>query len=72
MKPRFHCSAVIDCNNTDFDLALHYWIDLAGPTEFAMRYLSVIPSVLTIALAYRLGRDIGGPVAAAIAATPRI
>lgn len=45
---------------------LHYWLlhgamDLLGDTEFAMRYLSLVPGVLLLPLLYRLGREIGGP-----------
>ncbi len=52
---------------------LHGWLPLAGTTDFAMRFLSLWPSVLTIALLYRLGQDLGsrwlGFLAAVLVAT---
>jgi hypothetical protein len=38
---------------------LHVWIDLAGASDFALRLLSVLPSVLAIAIAYRFAVDLG-------------
>lgn len=38
---------------------LHLWMNSAGSTEFAARYLSLIFGVLAVALLYRLGRDGG-------------
>jgi hypothetical protein len=45
---------------------LHYWLlhgamGLLGDSEFAMRYLSLVPGVLLLPLLYRLGREISGP-----------
>ncbi len=40
-------------------LLLHGWMALAGTSEFAMRFLSLIPGVLLIPLTYRLGRLLG-------------
>jgi mannosyltransferase len=52
---------------------LHFWLQLAGDTDFATRYLSLLPSVWAIALIYRLGVDLGsrwvGLVAALLLAT---
>ncbi|MCS6801475.1 MAG: glycosyltransferase family 39 protein [Chloroflexota bacterium] len=46
---------------------LHGWIALTGTNEFALRFLSLLPSVLTVPLVARLaGR--GGRVAAAVGA----
>lgn len=39
---------------------LHGWVRAAGISEFAVRYLSVLWGVLTVALAYALGRRMGG------------
>ena len=47
---------------------LHYWIDLAGNSEFTVRLLSTFASVLGIALVYRLGRDLFRPGVALAAA----
>jgi hypothetical protein len=35
---------------------LHLWLDISGRSEFALRYLSLIFSVLTVALLWRFGR----------------
>lgn len=39
---------------------LHGWQKLTGDSEFALRFLSLIPAVLLIALLYRLGKLMGG------------
>jgi mannosyltransferase len=52
-------------------LALRAWLPLAGASEFAVRYLSVLAATLAIAVFYRLGRDLAGRavgVGAALAA----
>lgn len=38
---------------------LHGWLRVAGETDFALRFFSVLPSVLAVALLYRLGADLG-------------
>jgi len=38
---------------------LHYWLELVGTNDFAVRFLSLWPSVLAIAIAYRLAADMG-------------
>jgi hypothetical protein len=43
---------------------LHFWIWLAGEDDFALRFFSVWPSVLAIAVIFRLGADLGGRQAA--------
>ena len=61
---------------------LHGWLAGAGTQDFALRFLSLWPSVLAVALIYRLGRELGqgaqagaasvsmaAPVAAALLAT---
>jgi 4-amino-4-deoxy-L-arabinose transferase-like glycosyltransferase len=47
---------------------LHLWIDLAGASDFAVRFLSVWPSLLAIALAYGLAVDLGSTRSGLIAA----
>ena len=39
-------------------LLLGMWQTLAGPSEFSMRFLSLAFGVLTVALGYRLGREL--------------
>ena len=48
--------------------ALHVWMALSGRSEFALRFLSLIFGVLTVALMYRVGRELLGPVGGCIAA----
>ncbi len=52
---------------------LHGWLRLAGTEDFALRYLSLWPSLLVVALAYRLAATMGshriGLIAAALLAT---
>jgi 4-amino-4-deoxy-L-arabinose transferase-like glycosyltransferase len=40
---------------------LHFWRWGSGDSEFGLRFLSVAFGVLTVAVAYRLGRTINGP-----------
>lgn len=47
---------------------LHGWLRVAGDDDFAIRFLSLWPSVLAVALIYRLARDLGGQRAALAAA----
>jgi mannosyltransferase len=47
---------------------LHFWMGLTGTSDFALRYLSLWPSVLVIALAYRLAADLGSRPAGLIGA----
>ena len=47
---------------------LHYWIQVAGRSEFALRLLSVVFSLLTIGLASRLAARLFGPGTALVAA----
>ena len=50
---------------------LHVWMGLAGTSEFALRFLSVVFGLLTVALMYKIGRSLlgaaGGWVAALLA-----
>ena len=41
-------------------LLLHGWLTLTGDTEFALRYLSLLLSLLLLPLVYQLGRLLGG------------
>ena len=38
-------------------MILHWWIDLWGESEFALRFLSVIPVIISIVFVYRIGKD---------------
>lgn len=49
-------------------ILLRGWVVLTGTTDFGLRYLSVLPSVLAIAFAYRLAADLGSRRAGLIAA----
>lgn len=54
-------SAIIDGAARDihpplYYFFLHFWMPLAGQSEFAVRFLSVIAGVLLVALSYRLAR----------------
>ncbi len=46
---------------------LHFWIAAAGDNDFAMRFLSVWPSVLAVAVAYRLALELGNRQAGLVA-----
>jgi hypothetical protein len=56
-------------------LLLHGWLGLAGDSEFAMRYLSLLPGVLLLPLLYVLGATMGsrriGLLAALLAAVSK-
>jgi hypothetical protein len=47
---------------------LYGWLRVAGEQDFALRYLSVLPSVLAVALVYRWAASMGRPVTGLIAA----
>lgn len=49
-------------------VALHFWFLLVGSGDFALRYFSLWPGVLAVALTYRLGADLGSRRAGLIAA----
>jgi mannosyltransferase len=38
---------------------LHFWLAWAGDSDFALRFFSLWPSVLAVAVIYRLGADLG-------------
>ncbi|MFN2201187.1 MAG: hypothetical protein ACK2UO_08270 [Caldilineaceae bacterium] len=52
---------------------LHLWMSVTGDADFALRYLSLLPSVFAVALMMRMGRDLGnariGVIAGALFAT---
>ncbi len=50
----------MDVHPPGFFMVLHVWLDLAGRSKFALRYLSVLFSLLTIALLIRFGRRLKG------------
>lgn len=39
-------------------LAMDIWVELTGVTQVALRYFSVLPSLLSIAVVYQLGREL--------------
>ncbi|MDE0198044.1 MAG: glycosyltransferase family 39 protein [Caldilineaceae bacterium] len=47
----------------------HFWLRLAGSSEFALRSVSALLGTLTIPLLYRLARELGLPAFAALTAT---
>lgn len=49
-------------------LLLHFWLPWTGDYDFALRFLSLWPSVASVALIYRLGVDLGSRRAGAAAA----
>jgi len=53
-------AAAGDIHPPGYYLLLHFWHGLVGRSEFALRSLSVLCSVLTVALTYRLGRRLAG------------
>jgi predicted ribosomally synthesized peptide with SipW-like signal peptide len=50
----------MDVHPPGYFFLLHEWMAVAGRSEFALRYLSVIFSVLTVALLTSFGRELGG------------
>ena len=57
-----------DIHPPGYYLLLHYWQAAVGLSEFALRYLSVIAGVLTVALTYALGKRLFGPPVGLLAA----
>lgn len=49
-------------------ILLFGWLRLGGDEDFALRYLSVLPSVLAVALVYRWAASMGRPTTGLIAA----
>ncbi|HEX9115014.1 MAG TPA: glycosyltransferase family 39 protein, partial [Anaerolineae bacterium] len=49
-------------------LLLHYWFPLAGMGDFALRFPSLIATVLVVAIVYRFGADLGSRPAGLAAA----
>ncbi len=50
----------MDVHPPGFFAMLHGWMAISGRSEFALRYLSLVFSVLTVALLVRFGRRMGG------------
>ncbi len=46
--------AAKDIHPPAYELLLHAWLPLAGSSEFALRYLALLPGVLVVPLTYRL------------------
>ena len=55
-------------NGPLYFLLLRLWIGLAGTSEFALRYFSLLPAVLAIPLMFVVGRRLAGPRVGLIAA----
>ena len=50
----------MDVHPPGYFAALHVWMDWFGRSEFALRYLSLVLSLLTLASLIRFGRMVGG------------
>ncbi|GAB4548300.1 MAG: hypothetical protein Kow0063_43260 [Anaerolineae bacterium] len=50
----------MDVHPPGYFALLHLWMDIAGRSEFALRYLSVVFSMLTAVLLVRFGRELRG------------
>jgi len=61
-------SAARDIHPPLYYFLLHFWVLLAGQTEFAVRFLSVIAGVLVVALVFRIAYSVFGEEVAIIAA----
>lgn len=59
---------VVDHHGPIFSALLRAWDEVAGWTVFALRYLTVLFSVSSIALLYLLGRELFSPAAGVFAA----
>jgi mannosyltransferase len=55
----------MDVHPPGYFAMLHQWMAVAGRSEFALRYLSVVFSLLTVALAMRFARSLPGRSSAA-------
>ncbi len=61
-------NAARDIHPPGYYWLLHLWRIFAGETEFALRSLSALASVLTVAFTFALGRKLYGPIAGLAAA----
>lgn len=61
-------AAAQDIHPPLYYILLHFWVMLAGTSEFALRFLSVIAGVVLIALTFRLARQFFDEDVALIAA----
>ena len=50
----------MDVHPPGYFALLHQWMAVAGRSEFALRYLSLVFSMLTVALLMRFGRELAG------------
>jgi mannosyltransferase len=50
----------LDVHPPGYFALLHQWMTAAGRSEFALRYLSVVFSMLTVALLLSFGQELGG------------
>ncbi|MDY7077975.1 MAG: glycosyltransferase family 39 protein [Chloroflexota bacterium] len=57
-----------DIHPPGYYLLLHYWWVLCGQSEFALRSLSVVAGLATVALTYSLGRRLFGEATGLVAA----
>lgn len=56
--PQIPTLPAMDVHPPAYFVLLHLWLGLAGQSEFALRYLSVLFSVLTVALLWRFARSV--------------
>jgi mannosyltransferase len=61
-------AAAHDIHPPLYYILLHYWIQAAGISEFALRFLSVVAGVLVVALTFRIAREFFDQDVAVIAA----
>lgn len=60
-------AATQDTHPLLYHLTLKWWMGAVGDSELALRYLSLIPGVLSLALIHVLGRRLGGPTVGLLA-----
>lgn len=66
--PHITHTIAIDAHPPLYQWALHVWIQMAGISEFAARYFSVLAGVVTVALSLALARRLTGSRHAALVA----
>src|SRR5436190_1065119 len=66
--PDLIAASRLDIHPPGYYLALKGWLILTGDSEFALRSLSALAGVLTIACVYALGRSLFSPGAGLLAA----
>jgi mannosyltransferase len=60
--------ANVEPNPPLYYLLLHYWMALVGQSEFVTRFLSLLFGVISVPIIYQLGRSMGRPKVATLAA----